>query len=45
VIAANLAVLLAKKGKQVTLADLDIGGADIHILFGLMNPPLTRRIF
>jgi flagellar biosynthesis protein FlhG len=25
----------------VTLADLDAGGADIHILFGLMNPPLT----
>lgn len=45
VIAANLAVLLAKKGKRVTLADLDIGGADIHILFGLMNPPLTLTDF
>jgi hypothetical protein len=42
--AANLA-LLAKKGKRVTLADLDIGGADIHILFGLMNPPLTLADF
>ena len=30
VIAANLALLLAKKGKRVTLADLDVGGADIH---------------
>ena len=45
VIAANLALLLAKKGKRVTLADLDIGGADIHILFGLMNPPLTLTDF
>ena len=45
VIAANLALLLAKKGKRVTLADLDIGGADIHILFGLMNPSLTLTDF
>ena len=45
VIAANLALLLAKKGKRVTIADLDIGGADIHILFGLMNPPLTLTDF
>ena len=43
--AANLTLLLAKKGKRVTLADLDIGGADIHILFGLMNPPLTLTDF
>ena len=45
VIAANLALLLARKGKRVTLADLDIGGADIHILFGLMNPPLALTDF
>ncbi|MGH9422276.1 MAG: P-loop NTPase, partial [Thermoanaerobaculia bacterium] len=45
VIAANLALLLAKQGKRVTLADLDIGGADIHILFGHMNPPLTLTDF
>ncbi len=45
VIAANLALLLAKNGKRVTLADLDIGGADIHILFGLMNPALTLTDF
>ena len=43
--AANLALLLTKKGKRVTLADLDIGGANIHILFGLMNPPLTLTDF
>lgn len=45
VIAANLALLLAKQGKRVVLADLDIGGADIHILFGLLNPPLTLTDF
>ncbi len=45
VIAANLALRLAKKGKRVTIADLDIGGADIHILFGLMNPPVTLTDF
>lgn len=45
VIAANLALLLAKQGKRVVLADLDIGGADLHILFGLLNPPLTLTDF
>ena len=45
VIAANLALLLAKKGQRVVLADLDIGGADCHILFGLLNPPLTLTDF
>ena len=45
VIAANLALLLAKQGKCVTLADLDVGGSDIHILFGHMNPPLTLTDF
>ncbi len=32
VIAANLAMLLAKQGQRVVLADLDVGGADAHIL-------------
>ena len=45
VVAANLSLLLAKKGKRVVLADLDIGGADSHILFGLLNPPLTLTDF
>jgi len=45
VVATNLALLLAKKGTQVVLADLDIGGADSHILFGLLNPPLTLSDF
>ncbi|WP_447603154.1 P-loop NTPase [Nitrospira sp. Nam80] len=45
VIAANLALLLAKHGKRVVLADLDVGGADSHILFGLLHPRLTLTDF
>jgi flagellar biosynthesis protein FlhG len=45
VVAANLSLLLARQGKQVVLADLDIGGADAHILFGLLNPTLTLTDF
>ncbi|MDH4187378.1 MAG: P-loop NTPase [Nitrospira sp.] len=45
VVSANLALLLAKRGKRVILADLDIGGADSHILFGLLNPPHTLTDF
>lgn len=45
VVSANLALLLAKGGQRVVLADLDVGGADSHILFGLLNPPLTLTDF
>lgn len=45
VIAANLALLIAKSGKRVVLADLDVGGADVHILFGLLHPRLTLTDF
>ena len=47
---ANLAVLLARKGKKVCVVDLDIGGANAHILFGLFEPKrcltdfLTRKV-
>lgn len=44
-VAANLALALAKKGKQVVLADLDVGGADAHLLVGLLNPSLTMTDF
>lgn len=44
-IAANLSMLLAKQGKRVVLADLDVGGADAHILFGMLNPPRTLTDF
>ncbi|WP_457577756.1 MinD/ParA family ATP-binding protein [Desulfomarina sp.] len=49
-IIANLALLLARKGKKVCLLDLDVGGADTHLLFGLFEPKysltdfLTRKV-
>jgi flagellar biosynthesis protein FlhG len=44
-IMANLAMLLAQNGKKVCLVDLDIGGADTHILYGLFNPKRTLTDF
>jgi flagellar biosynthesis protein FlhG len=49
-IIANLALLLAKSGRRVCLVDLDLGGADAHYLFGLLQPKrslsdfLNRRV-
>lgn len=40
-VVTNLAILLAKAGKKVCVVDLDVGGADIHILFGLFEPAHT----
>ena len=45
VISVNLALVLARKEKQVVLADLDVGGTDAHVLVGLLNPPLTLTDF
>jgi len=45
VVSANLALVLAQRGKQVVLADLDVGGADAHVLVGLLNPPFTLTDF
>ncbi len=45
VVSVNLALALAQKGKQVVLADLDVGGADAHVLVGLLNPALTLTDF
>ncbi|MGE0642080.1 MAG: P-loop NTPase [Nitrospira sp.] len=45
VVSANLALALARRGKQVVLADLDIGGADAHVLFGLLHPTHTLTDF
>lgn len=44
-IASNLGCLLARSGRRVCLADLDLGGADIHIQFGLFEPPRTLTDF
>ncbi len=45
VVSANLALALAKSGRQVILADLDVGGADAHIMFGELHPPVTLTDF
>ena len=37
-VVANIGLLLAKTGRRVCLVDLDLGGADIHILYGLFEP-------
>lgn len=34
-ISANLAIAIAEKGKKVTAVDLDLGGANLHILLGI----------
>ena len=50
IVAGNLGLVLASMGKRVVLVDLDVGGADLHIMFGLLHPAatlsdfLTRRV-
>lgn len=44
-IIANLALLLARQGRRVCLVDLDLGGPDIHILYGMMSPAATLTDF
>lgn len=45
VVSTNLALLLAKAGHQVVLADMDVGGADDHILLGQLHPAVTITDF
>ena len=45
IVSTNLALALAKSGRRVLLADLDVGGADAHIMFGELNPPVTLTDF
>jgi flagellar biosynthesis protein FlhG len=45
VISANLAVGLALLGQQVVLADLDLGGADVHLYAGVKSLPKTWKDF
>ncbi|MFQ5587177.1 MAG: P-loop NTPase, partial [Thermodesulfobacteriota bacterium] len=45
VVVTNLGLLLSRQGRRVVLADLDVGGADIHILFGEFNPATTITDF
>ena len=45
VISSNLALLFSKRGKRVILTDLDTGGANQHVLFGLFHPTATLTDF
>lgn len=45
VVASNLGLLLARRGKRVALVDLDVGGANVHILFGMIHPEYTLTDF
>ena len=42
---SNLGLLLARHGLSVVLIDLDVGGADLHVLFGELSPALTLSDF
>jgi flagellar biosynthesis protein FlhG len=42
---SNLGLLLARGGSTVVVVDLDVGGADLHVLFGELTPPLTLSDF
>lgn len=42
---SNLALLLARAGSNVVVIDLDVGGADLHVLFGELSPTLTLSDF
>jgi flagellar biosynthesis protein FlhG len=45
VVSLNLARQLAKEGFKVVLADLDLGGANLHIMAGIDRPRGTLREF
>ncbi len=42
---ANMAMLLARAGRRVCIVDLDLGGPDAHILYGLIDPQRTLTHF
>jgi flagellar biosynthesis protein FlhG len=44
-LAANLAVGLSLLGQEVVLADLDLGGADVHLYLGVKALPKTWNDF
>ncbi|TFG64853.1 MAG: MinD/ParA family protein [Nitrospirales bacterium] len=44
-VVSNLGILLARQGQRVILVDMDIGGANLHILFGMFHPPTTLTDF
>lgn len=45
VISVLMAFWLTRTGKRTILVDLDLGGANIHTLMGIKNPPKTLNDF
>ena len=45
VVASNLALLLAREGRRVVLVDLDVGGANVHVMFGHFDLGVTLSDF
>jgi flagellar biosynthesis protein FlhG len=43
--AANLAIALGQSGKNVVLADLDLGGSNLHLILGIRNVKAGIGIF
>jgi len=41
VLAANLGVVLAKRRERVVVVDADLGGANLHTIFGMPDPEVT----
>ncbi|MDR1302074.1 MAG: P-loop NTPase [Treponema sp.] len=44
-VAANLAVAFARAGKQVVLADLDLGASNLHLVLGHQSPKVGIGTF
>ena len=44
-VSVNLAVSIARMGKRVVMLDADLGGANLHTLFGVMRPDRTVHDF
>ena len=44
-VASNLGILLAQSGSKVILADLDLGGANLHTWLGVNNPSKSLSDF
>jgi flagellar biosynthesis protein FlhG len=45
VLAVNLGAALARTGNEVVVVDADLGGANLHTLFGISDPDLTLSDF
>jgi flagellar biosynthesis protein FlhG len=44
-VAANLGIALSERGKRVIVVDADLGGANLHTLLGIPQPPMSLDDF